>query len=312
MRGSARYITLAALSLGLLATSPEPSHSQAGASGLAFLKLGVSGKGVAMADAMAATSGGVSSLYYNPAGILDPTAGAPSTRFMFTHKEWIQDTRLEFLGGTTRLGEHDALGAFVTAASISDIEIRTAPGEAEGTFSASNMAIGVTYSHRFGESIRAGITAKYLYEKILVDNASGFAADLGIQADTPIENLTLGAALQNLGGMSPLRNEKTALPALARLGGAYALEFSEGLYALTGAADGVYIFPEKRTYLNVGAEAVFHRLAAVRVGYQFGSETRGLTAGIGIAYGVFGLDYAHSPLSSDLGSAHTISIGVAL
>jgi hypothetical protein len=313
MTGSGiRSFALAALSVGLLAALPVAAHGQAGSSGLAFLKLGVSGRGVALADAMVASTTGVASMYYNPAGVLDRSTGTPSTHFMFTHKEWIQDTRLEFLGGTARLGDNDGIGASITSTSIADIEIRTAPGEAEGTFSASNMAIGVSYAHRFSESIRAGVTAKYLYEKILVDNASGFAADLGLQADTPLENLTIGAAVQNLGGMSPLRSEKTVLPAMARLGGAYALELSDGLYALQGAVDGVYIIPEKRTYLNLGGEAVFHHLAALRAGYQFGSEARGLTAGVGIAYGILALDYAYAQLSSDLGSAHTISLAVNL
>jgi len=310
-RHPGRTFALALLSLGMLALAPE-ARAQAGSSGLAFLKLGVAGRGVAMADAMAASTSGVSSLYYNPAGLLEQSAAGPSTRFMFTHKEWIQDTRLEFLGGTARLGENGGLGASITSTSISDIEIRTAPGEPEGTFSASNLAIGLSYAHRLTETIRAGITVKYLYEKMLVDNASGFAVDLGVQTDTPLEYLTIGAAVQNLGGMSPLRSEKTVLPAMARLGGAYALELSDGLYALQGAVDGVYIIPEKRTYLNLGGEAVFHRLAALRVGYQFGSEARGLTAGVGIAYGILALDYAYAQLASDLGSAHTISLAVNL
>ena len=310
-RHPGRTFALALLSLGILALAPE-SRAQAGSSGLAFLKLGVAGRGVAMADAMAASTSGVSSLYYNPAGLLEQSAAGPSTRFMFTHKEWIQDTRLEFLGGTARLGENGGLGAYITSTSISDIEIRTVPGQPEGTFSASNMAIGLSYAHRLTETIRAGITVKYLYEKMLVDNASGFAVDLGVQTDTPLENLVIGAAVQNLGGMSPLREQSTALPAMARLGGAYSMELSEGLYSFLGAADGVYNFPENRASLNLGAEALFHHIAAVRVGYTFGSEARGISAGVGIMYGIFGLDYAYSPLSSDLGNAHTISIAVNL
>ncbi|NTV11181.1 MAG: DUF1302 domain-containing protein [Zoogloea sp.] len=122
MSGGARH------ALGLRRIAPE-ARAQAGSSGLAFLKLGVAGRGVAMADAMAASTSGVSSLYYKPPGLLEQSAAGPSTRFMFTHKEWIQDTRLEFLGGTARLGENGGLGASITSTSISDIEIRTAPGK---------------------------------------------------------------------------------------------------------------------------------------------------------------------------------------
>jgi hypothetical protein len=190
------------------------------------------------------------------------------------HKEWIQDTRVEFLGGMTQLGEENAMGAYVVSTSVSDIEVRTQPGDAEGTFTARNLGVGVSLAHRFGQNIRAGITGKYLYEKIFVDEASGFAVDLGVQADTPIEHLKAALTFSNLGG--------------------------------------VYIFPESRTYLNVGTEAVISRLVSVRVGYQFGSESRGLSAGLGLAYGVLALDYAYARLTSDLGNAHTISLAVNL
>ncbi len=291
---------------------PITLHAQVGNSGMAFLKLGISGRGVGLADALTASASGTASLYYNPAGTVRQSDFEPSTQFMFTHKEWIQDTRVEFLGGVTQLGPMSALGAFVTSTTIADIEVRTRPGEAEGTFTARNMAAGVSYAYRLSDHVSAGVTAKFLYEKIFVDEASGFAADLGVQVDTPVENLKAGFALSNLGGMSPLRSERTTLPSLLRAGGAYNLGLSEGQFAVLGATDLVYIFPEGRAYLNAGAELRMQQFLAVRLGYQFGSEARGLCAGLGVGYGAFGLDYAYGRLSSDLGTAHTLSLIVNL
>ena len=53
---------------------------QPGQSGLAFLKLGVSGRGVAMGDALSALITGAAANYYNPAGLLAPTGA----ELMFT------------------------------------------------------------------------------------------------------------------------------------------------------------------------------------------------------------------------------------
>ena len=51
---------------------------------------------------------------------------------------------------------------------------------------------------------------------------------------------------------------------------------------------------------------------AARGGYQFGSDGRGLTLGVGISYGILVLDYAFAKISSDLGDAHTISLALNL
>jgi hypothetical protein len=309
---SRSLILCSAIVLSVELLVPRSAWAQAGQSGLAFLKLGVSGRGVALADAMAASVSGSAANYYNPAGLIWREGAEARTQFMFMHKAWIQDTRIEFLGGMTQIGDENAIGAHLISTSVPDIEVRTVPGEAQGTFTASDLAVGVSFAHKFGQNVRAGITAKYLYEKIFVDNASGFAADLGVQADTPIENLKAAFTLANLGGMSTMRNEKTALPALMRLGTAYDFDISDGRYSFLLAADGLYVFPESRTYLNLGTEAVISRLVSIRAGYQFGSQARGLSAGLGLAYGVLALDYAYARLTSDLGNAHTISLAVNL
>jgi hypothetical protein len=57
---------------------------------------------------------------------------------------------------------------------------------------------------------------------------------------------------------------------------------------------------------------VFSKNIAVRLGYQFGSEGRGLAAGVGLAYGILVFDYAYAHLSNDLGNAHTFSLALNL
>ena len=143
-----------------------------------------------------------------------------------------------------------------------------------------------------------------------MDEGSGVAADLGAIWNTPVDSLSIGAALSNLGSMGVLRAEKTTLPALLRIGPAYSLKMdTEGLGG-TVALDFVRIIPEKRNYVNAGGELTLTRMVAVRGGYQFGSEGRGLTLGAGIAYGIVVLDYAYARISADLGDAHTISLAL--
>ncbi len=272
---------------------------------MAFLKLGVSARGVGMADAMSAAVTGAASMHYNPAGLVSPVV---SSELLVMHKEWIQDTRTEYLGASFALGEAQALGLAVNSTRVEGIEIRTRPGPTEGTFTAQSLSIGLSFAHGFTDELRAGVTAKFLYEKIFVDEASGFAFDAGIQWNGLLNNLTLGAALLNAGAMNDLRNESTTLPMMIRGGGAYRIPIGTAEVDFLASADLQHIFPEGNTYLNLGGEITYRSLFSVRGGYQVGSEARGLSLGAEVRYMFLGVGYAFSRLNEDLGNGHTISV----
>lgn len=300
-----RICIIIAMAMGFFLAKPE-AHAQAGKSGLSFLKLGVSGRSVAMADAMSASISGAAATHYNPAGIFTPAE--TSGQILLMHKEWIQDVRSEFLGATVRLGEESAVGLSVNTATVSDIEIRTRPGTAEGTFSSRDYALGLSYARMLTDEFVVGATAKFLYEKIFLDESHGLAFDIGAQYTTSIENLKVGLALANLGSTNNLRSEKITLPSLLRVGPAYVLPFEETSSQLLLGSDLLYIFPEKKIYVNLGAEFLYNNLVAARAGYQIGSNGRGFAAGVGVHYDMFAVDYGFVPLSSNLGSGHTFSL----
>lgn len=296
------------MSMGIL---QRETFAGAGSSGFSFLKLGASASGAAMADAMSASVRGAPATFYNPAGLVLPGVEGSSTELMFMHKEWIQDTRMEFLGARTGLGDGKAIGVSINTTTVSDIEIRTRPGTPEGTFTARNFALGLSYAQSISDHVSAGLTARFVFEKILVDEASGFAFDLGVQYATPMEGLSIGAAVANLGGVSELRNERTKLPAMLRVGPSYSTPIDDISSTLTVAADLNQIFPDNLSLLNLGGELQFQNAFAARAGYQFGSEGRGFSTGLGVMYKIFSLDYAFAPLSSDLGNTHSISLTVS-
>src|ERR1039457_3900285 len=118
-----RNITKAIAGLLLIGGVPH-LFAQPGQSGMAFLKLGVSGRGTAMADAGSAFVTGAAATYYNPAGLIPVESTPAASQLMFMHREWIQDTRMEFLGTSIALGDDNALGASINSTTVSDIEIR--------------------------------------------------------------------------------------------------------------------------------------------------------------------------------------------
>ncbi len=300
------------LSVLVITVGSGTLYAQAGGAGLSFLKLGTSARGIAMADAMSAHVTGSAATYYNPAGLPRSLDEGNPGQILLMHKEWIQDTRTEVLAASVVLSPSQALGFSVNSTTVSDIEIRTRPGPADGTFDMKGYAVGLSYSQKFSDVFAAGITGKYLYEKILVDDASGFAFDLGAQYKSPIPHLSIGAVIANLGSMSALRAESTTLPTLMRIGAAYdgALESISSRFLL--ATDVTANFPAGQTLASFGGELEFQETVAVRSGYVLGSEGRGFSAGIGVRHGILGFDYAYVPLSSELGTTHTFSLFINL
>jgi len=119
------------------------SLRQPGQSGLAFLKLGVSGRGVAMGDALSALVTGAAANYYNPAGFDSANGGGIDVHA----QEWIQDTRTEFLGAAVPTGPNNAIGASVSTTTVSDIEVAVQPGPAQGSFTSRDLAVGLSFAH---------------------------------------------------------------------------------------------------------------------------------------------------------------------
>jgi hypothetical protein len=305
---SHRFIVLVSL-WALSAALIQDAAAQVGATGMAYLKLGTDARSAALSDATTAIASGASASTQNPAGLIVVPDPGKSFDVLFTHREWIQDTRIEYLAVRIGLDSVQSLGVSLSSLATDDIEIRTHPGPAEGTFSARNASLGLSYARGFGD-LAFGATANVLYEKVLVDDATGFAFDLGGRWRSPLPELVVGAALQHLGSMGKLREESTRLPATFRVGPAYRLGWDSPCMDLLMAGDLIYIFEEGEPYASLAAEFTYDRMVAARAGYQFGSEGRGFSAGVGFRYGLFRLDYAYAPISSDLGNTHTISVGL--
>jgi hypothetical protein len=279
-------------------------YGQVGQTGLAFLKFGVGGRALGMGEAFTAIASDPTAMYYNPAGL----SLTSYPQIIFMHKVWIQDTKTEFIAAKTNYDKL-SFGIGVNATSVDNFELRENPGPSLGTFSARNVAIGFSASYSIDPSINIGFTAKYLYEKIFVEDATGMAYDFGGLYMTPW-NIRFGFAVNNLGSMNKLRYESTKLPAIIRFGGAYESKLESFDGSFIGSAEIVNIQGENTTHLHVGIEFNYNNSFMARLGYQTGWGSKNFSTGFGVHYGMFNIDYAFVPVSNDLGSTHTFSLGI--
>ncbi|MBC8041919.1 MAG: PorV/PorQ family protein [Rhizobacter sp.] len=288
------------LLFALLVALPAPVRAQ---TGLSFLKLGPSAREQAMGDVGAASASGAAANYYNAAML---SAGGTSA-VMFSHSPWLRDTRSNYFAANFR-GEQSAIGVSLSWLTVADIPVRTAPTlDPEGSFTSQSAALSVSYARKFSSVLTLALTGKVLYEKIYINDARGFAVDLSAAATPFGEPLTLAAALQNLGGFGSLSEEAVKLPTTLRLGAAYTLPLASLQSALTLEANGKTIFSDA-TEFGVGAEFAFNGFLWGRLGLTAGNESRGVSAGAGVAVNGFKIDFAFVPFSNSLGSATVFTL----
>jgi hypothetical protein len=273
--------------------------------GLPFLKLGIGAKSIAMGEAFTAVGNDHSAFFYNPA----TSRTSQTNEVMLMHKEWIEETSTEYLGATI-IGQDLHYGFSMLSTSITDIPVRTMPGDAQGTFSSRNFAIGLSASFSLTENIDAGITGKLLYEKIFIDEASGYGIDAGVLYKMN-DYWYFGASLLNIGSMNELRSEPSKLPTTFRVGTSHVYSLSSEFSAL-GAADILKTLGDDLIHANAGVEVMYNSLLAVRAGYQTGYEFKSYSTGFGVQYGIIKFDYAFVPFTEAFTSTHTFSLSFIL
>ncbi|HLP14782.1 MAG TPA: PorV/PorQ family protein, partial [Bacteroidota bacterium] len=199
-----------------------------------------------------------------------------------------------------------SLGFSFNATNTGGIDVRTRPGDAEGSFNAHDMAITGSVGLSLAEGFSLGVSGKFLYEKIYVDESSGYAFDFGgMYKISP--DLTVGVSVDNLGSMNEMRTEAIELPALLRAGASYTGLLTDRFsYRVSG--DYVTIFKQSDSHLHLGGELAFDNTLALRAGYQTGYEAKSISGGLGIIYGKVRFDYAFVPFTSGFGSTHTFSL----
>jgi len=266
-------------------------------SGVAGLKIAPGAAQAGAAGAFGSVASDAFSLYYNPAGSV--RAGRYSAGFM--HHEWISDVRSEYAAFVWRPGRV-AVGISLLYNSVGDMERRddVPTSEPLSIFDAQDLVAGLTTGFYISEEFSIGLTAKIIYERIDVSSGSAVAIDVGGYY-VFLPNVHVGMAASNLGSKMKLESQEDDLPTVVRAGGSYTYRtFSLGLDLVTPTDD--------QPHLHVGAESVISDILTLRAGYASGYDIRDFAFGFGIKHRFASIDYAYTPISSDLGDSHRFSL----
>ena len=277
------------------------SVNAAGTYSFSFLKIQPGSRAQGMGGAFTALASDASGIYYNPAGLSQiylPTV-------MFHHTQWFQDISMEYLAGVVPVNNRLRLAGsfgFLHLPQMTRYDIDPATGEAlnMGSFSLYDMVgqLGMTY--RITHSFSLGFQAKFLQEKIDDFVTNGFGFDFGFLYHLPINYVSIGGAIQNLGPGVRYETNVEKLPMTYRIGIAY--QFPNTNFTL--AMDAVQTLGESWRFYP-GIETGLGNFLSLRTGYHFSQELEnGYSFGVGINIKEhYQLNYSFMPFG-ELGNTH--------
>jgi hypothetical protein len=178
----------------------QEDNTSYGTTSAEFLLLGAGARGTALGSSFAAIATDVSALYYNPAGV----AMLDRPGLMIGTYDYVADTRYSwggvafpFSGGARTIGFQ--LGTF----GFKDQPIYTEdqPNGTGGTYSVNQTFVGATFAQNFSDRFAAGITAKYVNDRLGTVSGSAFAVDFGTNFHASLNNhpVKFSFVLANLG-----------------------------------------------------------------------------------------------------------------
>ncbi|MEO0185984.1 MAG: PorV/PorQ family protein, partial [candidate division WOR-3 bacterium] len=235
---------------------------------LDFLKLGVAARACAMGEAFVAVADDGSAYFWNPAGL----GSLSNPSIMFTHAEWLFDTRFECLGGSLPF-KFGTFTPHIMYLGSGEIERTDQYGREIGTYENYDIAAGIAYGIQPEKGLHFGFTAKFIYEKLDNYYASGLSFGIGFLYRTPI-GLSLGLSGMNIGKGVKFIDTRNNQPLTIRFGLAY--QGSVHSLDFIPALDLVY---DRNIKINLGCEIVIVNILAIRGGYRIGLNQQCFTAG---------------------------------
>ncbi len=269
--------------------------------GANFLKLTIGSRAQAMGGAFTAISNDINGLYYNPAG----AAFTFQPALMFYHAQWLEDISVENVSFILPLHKRLRMTGGFTFLHLPKIDryeidpVGQSPIQ-DGSFQVYDMVAQVGFSYRLSWDISLGVTGKFLQERLDQVSAQSFAFDLGILYRAPIDFLSIGFAVQNLGPQIQYESSREKLPLTYRVGMAYQLPYN----AVSISVDGVKSL-EEDWKIYPGIELDFLNTFSFRTGYQITQNSAGeYTVGLGLNWrDNYSFNYVFSPYGI-LGNTH--------
>jgi long-subunit fatty acid transport protein len=302
---------------------PNLGGQRTGTSTFQFLKIGTNARGTGMGETFVAVSDDISSLNYNPAGLVLSSDNGVT----FTHTQWFVDTRLESVGGVYHFGSN-AIGLNVTSLRTEDMKVTT-EYQQEGTgdyFRFADLAVGLTFSKKMTDQFSFGATVRYVEEDLGLVKMKTVVGDLATYYKTGLGTSRFAVMISNfgaqatpsgsvdlIGGRTVNTFQSFPPPTVFRVGFAFEPWMNERNRVTTSIQ--LNSPNDNAENFSVGAEYAYKNFLYVRGGYKFNVDAETFSAGAGVkfplSFSIAILDYSIANYK-ELGFAHRLSLSLLL
>lgn len=279
-----------------------------GTTGANFLRIPVGPRQVGMGDQGVALADDAFSLNHNPASM----ALLHYQEFAFMHNQWAEGVTQEYAAYVYPKLSLGSLGASLNLLQVGSFQGYDNSGAKTEDVSAQDMAVSLGYARRVwgpsdpeeGLGLSAGLSVKYLKERLENDSASTYAGDAGLLCHFPAKGVSMkiGAAAQQLGSGLKYYGNKSRLPQTYAFGvsGTTRRVWGDPLTLSVEARKSV----DNQLSFSVGGEYWINALFALRVGYRSQDDLGpGIRAGMGLKIKLLQFDYGMS-LMGAFGVSH--------
>ena len=177
---------------------PNLGGQRTGTTSLQFLKIGIGARATGMAESFVAVSNDISSLQWNPAGLVSFKENGITA----SYTQWFVDTKLSNFGGVYHFGGSNALGISVVSLNTEDMKVTTEyqPNGTGEYFRFSDLSVGLTYARQMTEQFSFGATVKYVVEDLGSLKMQGVLGDLATFYRTGLGTSRFAIMISNFGG----------------------------------------------------------------------------------------------------------------
>lgn len=188
-----------ALALAVLFVSSvfAGNSKRIGTAGAHELSIPIGSRGTALGGAVVASTSGVESVFWNPAGL----ALIEGPELMFSHQQYLADIDINFGGAAVAIETFGTLAVSAKVVSIGEMEQTTdaQPTGTGRTFNPTLAVLGLSYGRALTNKVSMGATFYYIREDILDVSADGIALDVGFLYESGWRGLKFGFAMKNYG-----------------------------------------------------------------------------------------------------------------
>ena len=299
------FVFLVLFLLGTVSSSAQEGLGSAGA----FMRLGIGARAGSLGDAYVAAASGPEAIYWNAAAM----AVDPAVQFALTQRRYSFDRNFSFAGVTLPVGGRSAVGLGWTGFRTGGLEARTGNTAApDNLFSNEENALAATMGYRLSSWLYAGVTTKFISQKLFDRSATGVAAGTSFLFK-PLSHFSFGFALQDLfTSFKWQANAAERLPSTLMLGTAW--HFSpQALLTL----DYHYAGPKnlftkdwwrRKGRVRAGTELRTLRSLPLRLGYSANAFNAGAGFEIPVSSSLLALDYHYGVQDGLNNNGHAFSV----